>query len=260
MIKWIILLFLLISLPISGYVQNQGHDHVQKVLAELANKHPNKVQYLFDTRRWYLIRANAQFVTPEIEYRLQDAFLKDVKPLCKGYGKRYLIPWQVLAAKAGRETFWGTSYLCNRGNNFFGIRAQGKPWLCNQFNFCDNLMKNDPEPAAFAVFTNFEASLWMFIHTIYSPHFLDRLPDKGNRVKEAIHYERAFKTHYWLAKLSFRPYSRQLQGKAYSASDIIRTWSGYIKNNLCIACDIPSDLNWVQKIHAIEQRTKPTRH
>ena len=246
-----------ISCYFSVKAYSQTNYHVQKVLAEIAVSQPSKVKYLLETRKWYLVYPNVKSVGPEIELKLQKAFLLDFQQLFKGYGNRYLIPWEVLAAKSGRETFWGTSFLCASSNNYFGIRAKSKPWLCESFNYCDTIMRNDPEPAAFAVFPNFEASLWMFIHTIFSPHFLARLPDKGQRVAGALNYERQFRTHYWLAKLSVRIYAHQLTEKIYGVDDILKTWSGYTKNNLCINCDITSDKNWIQKVYTAND---PNRH
>jgi hypothetical protein len=114
----------------------------------------------------------------------------------------------------------------------------------------------DPEPAFFFVFPGFEASLWMFIHTIYSRHFLERLPDGGQRVNDAIYFERLTGLPYWFIDPddsgAYRPVL--LPGLPYTDEEVSATWSGYPINNLCVACDVASDMVWIEKVYAVKYR------
>ena len=229
-------------------------DSVQSILGELYRKRPDLVGFIPETQRYYLFVARAEAI-PEKDYpRLQAAFLYDIGNQCRFYGERYLADWRVLASKAARETCWGTSYLCNRAFNYFGIRHNAKPWMCESFYFCQKLTRNDPYPAEFAMFPTFEASLWMFIHTMYSGHFLERLPDGGALVAEAIEFERMNQIHYWERTAYGINYQEQLKGLPYTAEELIYTWSGHPINNLCVDCNRATDLDWVARLEMAAQR------
>lgn len=232
----------------------QSQDSVQSVLRQLAKTNPEKVSFIVETYRWYLNNPRPEAVSDEIRIKLQDAFYYDIERLCKHYGQMYLMNWEAIASKAARETFWGTSYLCNRAFNYFGIRRMSKPWVCESFRFCRTVTLKDPAPSEFVVFSNFEASLWMFIHTAYSAHFLDRLPDYGLRVGGAIIYERRHGIHYWESAPDGHNFANQLSGHHYTLDEILHTWSGHEVNNLCVQCNKESDLNWVAKLRRAQGR------
>ena len=231
-------------------------DSVQSVLWEWAHTHPYMVTQIPETGRWHLNVPRSESVTPEQLTRLQDAFYYDIVPLCKTYGQKYLADWRALASKAARESFWGASYLCNRTNNYFGIRQQAKPWICEAFFFCDGVTRNDPEPSDFASFPNFEASLWMFIHTMYSAHFQERLPDQGARIADAIEFERMNGIHYWERTAYGINMGQQLHSPMYSAEELIYTWSEHPINNLCVNCSRATDREWVYKLIRADMRTR----
>ncbi|MCB0586099.1 MAG: glucosaminidase domain-containing protein [Phaeodactylibacter sp.] len=231
-------------------------DSVQSVLYEFSVAYPHLVDQIPETGRWHLKVPRSETVTPEQLTRLQDAFYYDIAPLCRIYGYKYLADWRALASKAARETFWGTSYLCNRTNNYFGIRHKAKPWICESFNFCESVVRNDPEPSDFASFPNFEASLWMFIHTMYSAHFLERLPDQGGRIVDVIVFERMNGIHYWERTSYGITLCPQVQGQRYSAEELIYTWSEHPINNLCVDCSRASDREWVFKLIRADMRTR----
>lgn len=223
-------------------------DSVQSILRELYQQRPDLVGFIPETQRFYLFVARAEAIPAKVYPRLQAAFLHDISAQCRVYGQRYLADWRVLASKAARETCWGASYLCNRAFNYFGIRHSAKPWICESFYFCQSLTRNDPFPADFAMFPTFEASLWMFIHTMYSNHFLERLPDGGARVAEAIEFERMNRIHYWERTSYGINYREQLRGEPYSAEELIYTWSEHPINNLCVDCNRATDLDWVSRL------------
>ncbi|MEL6721443.1 MAG: glucosaminidase domain-containing protein, partial [Bacteroidota bacterium] len=207
------------------------------------------VAYIPETERWYLTMPHDE-VPENLLEDLRKAFLYDVEKYCKYYAWKYLLDWRILVSKAARETFWGTSYLSNRARNYFGIRAS-KAWFCSEFEFCETIVKNDPEPRKFTVFPDFKSSLWMFIHTIYSPHYLKRLSDGGARIATAIDYERKYQNSYWKRNSEETFPYKQLPAIAYTPEEIINTWSGYDFNNLCRNCDRQSDLAWIDKIDRI---------
>ena len=242
------LIFLTPPTTVSG--QNAA-SNVQEVLRDIADKQPEKVSYILATRSWHLNNPRTGYLKPEDEERLKAAFLEDILPLTKVFSWKYLMDWKLIAAKAARETFWGSSFLCNRAQNYFGIRAQSKPWACEVFGYCEEVTRNDPKPAGFVVFPDYEASLWMFVHTIYNAHFLERYPDDGLRVFKAINYERKYGHHYWQGGRGIDPFIGQLPGTSYSADQTMKTWSGYKANNLCVACDVASDKNWMRKVDAV---------
>lgn len=231
-------------------------DSVQSILRELALSHPFMVTQIPETGRWHLNVPRSEAVTIDQLTRLQDAFYYDIAPLCQIYAQRYLADWRALASKAARETFWGTSYLCNRTFNYFGIRQKAKPWICESFFFCEGVTRHDPEPSDFASFPNFEASLWMFIHTMYSAHFLERLPDGGARIADAIEFERMNGIHYWERTSYGVSLGTQLPGPMYSAEELIYTWSEHPINNLCVNCSRETDREWVFKLIRAGLRTK----
>jgi hypothetical protein len=247
---------LIAALPIITYSQKVSRDSVQAVLRILAEEHPEKVSYIHETSRWHLKNPRPEAVSEEFLLKLQDAFYYDIEASCRLYGWQYLVSWRVLASKAARESFWGTSYLCNRANNYFGIRSKNKEWICENFEFCESIERNDPLPSDFAIFEDFESSLWMFIHTIYSPHFLERLPDEGERIIEAIDYERKKGHPYWQIAEDGEMLSSRVPGKKYSEEEIIFTWSEHPKNNLCVECSRESDINWVGKVVRAANRAK----
>jgi hypothetical protein len=240
----------------STFVQRTDGDSVQAVLKKMNEEHPALVGYLTETERYYLIYPRKDAVPEEQLIEIQDAFFADIEALCKVYSHRYLTDWRAMASKAARESFWGTSYLCNRTFNYFGIRHKAKPWICEAFNFCQSFVRNDPHPAEFAVFPNFEASLWVFIHTIYSSHFLERLPDGGARVADAIEFERVNGIKYWEKTPYGISYGAQIPGYPYTAKQLINTWSGHEINNLCVACSRESDLKWVHKLILADVRSR----
>lgn len=227
---------------------------VQEVLAEWAAVNPDHIQRVPETGRYYLLEARAEQTPEALQLALQEAFYQEHAPACQAYGRRYLLDWRLLLAKAARETFWGASKLCNRAQNYFGIRQAGKPWVCETFRYCETVSYRDPDYAAFAVFPNFEASLWMFIHTIYNGHYLARYPDYGDRVWPAIEFERRTGNPYWVPARDDYFYATQLPGNPYSFAETIYTWSGHPINNLCTNCDRASDHRWMSKLAIVEMR------
>ncbi len=216
--------------------------------------YPEKVSYIPETRRLYLVEPRASEVPEPFIQHLQDAFYYDVEPFCRLYGFKYLADWRALASKSARETFWGTSFICNRTFNYFGIWRKNKPWICETFGYCLTVSRRDIVPADFVVFTDFESSLWMFIHTIYSYHFLERLPDGGERVYDAIAFERTYGIPYWQENDYGAIYTFQLPDESYTARELIDTWSGHPINNLCANCSRKTDFYWVDQLLAIEDR------
>lgn len=237
-------------------IANNSQDSVQAVLRQLAKTHPEKVSFIVETYRWHLNNPRPEAVSDDVRIRLQDAFYYDIQQLCKFYGQKYLMNWEAIASKAARETFWGTSYLCNRAFNYFGIRRINKPWTCESFGFCQGVTLKDPTPSEFVVFSDFESSLWMFIHTAYSAHFLDRLPDYGLRVGGAIIFERQHGVHYWENNREGYYFADQLYDEHYTLEEIIYTWSGHEVNNLCVECSWESDMNWVGKLRMAQGRAR----
>lgn len=231
-------------------------DSVQVVLRELSRTYPELVSYIPETGRWHLNTPKPEGIPAFMLPRLQDAFYYDAGLFCQFYGRKYLADWQAILAKAARETFWGASYLCNRAFNYFGIRREGKPWVCESFQFCRTIVRNDPEPADFVVFPDFETSLWMFIHTIYSFHFLERLPDYGDRVVNAMYFERKHGVPYWESAPGAEMLGWQLQGDVYSYEELIYTWSEHPFNNLCVNCSRETDLNWISQISDAASRSR----
>jgi hypothetical protein len=229
-------------------------DSVQAVLHRLSRTSPNLVAYIPETGRLYLVDSRESVLDARLLHRLQDAFYYDINQWCKFYGEKYLMDWRVLVAKASRETCWGTSFLCNRANNYFGIRQRNKPWACDAFRYCEVVVRPDPEPAEFVVFPSFETSLWMFIHTTYSSHFLERLPDLGARVYEAIQMERRYGLHYWQLVNYGVMFPQQLLHGIYTSEDIIYTWSEHPINNLCLNCSRQTDREWVMKVQTAAYR------
>ena len=242
-----IFLFIL-QLPTSVAAQD-----VQEVLAKWDKNHPDLVKRL-PNGRFYLRNARSSTTPPQMEAQLQEAFYREYADICHLYGKRYLLDWRTLLAKAARETYWGSSLLCNSAQNFFGIRMANKEWICENFRYCEVIEYKDPELTYFSVFPDFAASLWMFIHTICSYHYLERLPDQGERIKSAISFERQNGAHYWeeVPGAYFR--ALVLPGACYTDEQIIATWSGYEINNLCVACDRQSDHEWIGRILAVADR------
>ena len=237
------------SAPVKG-------DNVQQLLEAWLHEAPDEVGFIPETGRYYLYNPRPEAVSEEMLEALHDAFYRDFHRLCRFYSTKYLVDWKVLLSKSARETFWGTSYLCNRGFNYFGIRRANKEWMCNPFQFCENIERMDPEPADFAIFPHFEASLWMFIHTIYSFHFLERLPDEGERVIMAIDFERENGIPFWKASVNGQTYSDWLTGDYYSMEEILYTWSGHPKNNLCVVCTPESDMRWIMKVVRAAERVR----
>jgi hypothetical protein len=231
-------------------------DNVQLVLMGMKEKHPSLIGFIEATGRYYLLYPRRDALPDEMVEEIQDAFFADISELCKQYGQLYLADWMALASKAARESFWGTSYLCNSTFNYFGIRHKAKPWICDSLFFCGSLIKNDPEPAAFAVFPNFETSLWVFIHTIYSRHFLERLPDGGARIADVISFERMNGIRYWQKTPYGVSFRGLLMGAPYSANELIYTWSEHEINNLCINCSRETDRKWVHKLILADVRSK----
>ncbi|NRA50271.1 MAG: hypothetical protein HRU12_14155 [Phaeodactylibacter sp.] len=265
LILYPLIFFALISssnlLPAQQSGQSQGAvsgRYVQQTLADLAQAAPDLVGFIAETQR-YFIKVPRSSALPDLwQQRLQDAFYKDTAPACQLYGQLYLADWRAIQSKAARESFWGASFLANRTLNYFGIRHHGKPWICEQLGFCAYHVRNDPDPAAFVVFPNFEASVWGFIHTIFSGHFLARLPDGGIQVADAIQFERNHGIHYWEYTANGQSFSNGLQGTPYHARHLIYSWSGHAVNNLCIDCNRDSDWEWIQKILRIEERNTAT--
>lgn len=233
----------------------QRGDSVQVILSQLARIDSDAVSYIPETKRYYLLLQPHE-VPENLLQSLQNAFYYDVSAFCKYYGWKYLLDWRVLVSKAARETYWGTSHLSNRAYNYFGIRSTNKPWACNTFNYCQTYTQNDPEPAPFVIFPNFEGCLWMFIHTIYSKHYLERLPDGGRNVQAAINYERETGVHYWQFSRKRNFFITQLSGNAYTAEEIIYTWSEHAINNLCVSCNRATDKIWVERVQLIVNRTR----
>jgi hypothetical protein len=247
------LFFLFICTTIVSAQPALRGDSVQAILAELSvlNEEFEVVRQIPETNRWYLTLPPSE-VPDNLLESIQDAFLYDVILYSQYYGWKYLIDWRVLASKAARESFWGTSYLANRSFNYFGIRSSQKNWACQTFRYCQHVVRNDPQPAAFIVFPDFSSSLWMFVHTIYSRHYLERLPDEGVAVATAIDREREAGIHYWMLD----NFDDQLRGEVYSPKTIIDTWSGYDINNFCQNCDRRSDQKWIEKIDRVLKRSR----
>lgn len=231
-------------------------DSIQTLLKNLKKSAPGMVRFIPETKRYYLYVKDRSALSDELVEKLQIAFYHDISSVCKLYGYKYLADWRVLVGKAARESFWGTSYLCNRTFNYFGIWKKNKPWACDSFRFCEELQKTDLVPANFLVFPDFESSLWMFIHTMYSAHFRERLPDWGMRVKDAIEYERQLGMHYWEAPGGQHPLTVQLPGRAYTVEELIYTWSEHDKFNMCLNCNRPTDWAWVTKVELAASRIR----
>jgi len=256
-------LLFLIALPLSLTAQPlekassmSAPDSVQHTLHLLAQQAPDLVGFIPGTGRRYIKVPRSSALPERWVNRIQDAFYYDTHQVCRAYGRRYLVDWHALASKAARESFWGCSYLANRTFNYFGIRHKAKEWICDRMGFCAYVMRNDPEPAAFAVFPDFERSLWVFIHTIYSQHFLERLPDYGRQVVDAVAYERLTGRPYWVLSADGQRFARQLRGYPYTAEELIYTWSEHAINNLCINCTRATDWEWVRKIKRAEERAR----
>lgn len=259
-LMWPFLLLITVS-PLAaqwpeGDVPAISANHVQQALNELEAIAPNLIGFIPETQRRYIKIPRSSALPDQWQERLPDAFYQDAAAACQLYGRLYLADWRALLSKAARESFWGTSFLANRTFNYFGIRHHGKPWICQQLGFCAHHVRNDPDPAAFVVFPNFEASVWAFIHTIYSGHFLARLPDGGIKIADVIQFERKHGIHYWEYTAPGQTYGGMLQGTAYPPQSLIYSWSGHLINNLCINCDRASDWEWVQKIFRVEERTQ----
>lgn len=231
-------------------------DSVQRTLLLLAREAPALVGYIPETGRRYIKVPRSSALPEQWVHRIQDAFFYDTQEVCQEYGGRYLVDWYALASKAARESFWGCSYLANRTFNYFGIRHRAKEWICDRLGYCGYVLRNDPEPAAFAVFPGFERSLWVFIHTIFSQHFLERLPDYGRQVVDAVAHERLVGRPYWVFSAEGQRYAEQLRGYPYSAKEVIYTWSEHAINNLCINCTRATDQEWVDKIKSAENRAR----
>lgn len=238
------------------YANSPDRDSVQSVLEEMNKEYPDLVGFLLETQRYYLVYPRREAVPEAMMIEIQDAFFADIKDYCQEYSRKYLTDWRALASKAARESFWGTSYLCNRTFNYFGIRHKAKPWICESFGICESFVRNDPRPAAFAVFSDFETSLWVFIHTIYSDHFLERLPDQGKRVADAIAFERMNGIRYWEKTPYGISYGSSIPGFPYTANELIHTWSGHEINNLCVDCSRQSDRRWVHKLILADVRSR----
>lgn len=255
-IKLILSSFLLCVTISSKAITTTNTDSVQAILQQLSQIQGDfeVVNYIPETERWYLTMPHDE-VPENLLEDLRAAFLYDVEKYCKYYAWKYLLDWRVLVSKSARETFWGTSYLSNRARNYFGIRAS-KAWFCDDFQFCETVIRDDPDPRAFTVFPDFKSSLWMFIHTIYSPHYLERLPDGGSQVATAIAFEQKHQICYWKRTSTASFSTKQLAGASYTPEDIINTWSGYEINNFCLNCDRKSDLAWIDKIDNIVARVE----
>ena len=233
-----------------------NRDSVQVVLRKMAQQEPSLVGFIPETNRYFIHDPRREAISEAWLIALQDAFFSDTRNLCQFYGRLYLADWAALLSKAARESFWGASYLCNRTRNYFGIRRASKDWICNSFSHCKTFNIDELNAEGYVQFFSFEASLWMFIHTIYSPHYLERLPDGGGRVAAAIPYERKNKLHYWQPSKTDYFFAAQLPGPPYSASQLIYTWSGHPINNYCENCNRQTDWEWVQKIHIAEMRAE----
>ncbi len=247
------ILIVALFLCATSLITARQQDKVQLLLEELAKKDQKAVGFIKETNRYYLTLPHRE-VSEDLVNQLQSAFYQDIEAHCKYFGWKYLMDWKVLASKAARESFWGASYLSNRTLNYFGIRHANKTWACEVFRFCDGFVKNDPEPASFVVFPDFRSSIWMFIHTIYSPHYLKRLPDEGRRVAKAIAFEQQHGIHYWQRNKEGNYFVSHLEGDNYSSEEIIYTWSEHPINNLCINCNRATDRVWIEKINTIAQR------
>lgn len=237
-----------------------GESHVQRVLQSIRETDPELVGRIPENGRYYLVRAHASVVSEKQLEQLQEAFYLDVTTTCKFYAGMYLLDWRVLVAKSARETFWGASYLCNRTNNYFGIWLKNKPWICETFGFCGSHTRNDPRPADFALFPSFEKSLWMFIHTIYSFHYRERLPDRGERIYGAIGFERTYGIHYWQDNYYGHHFDDNLSGPIYHMNHLIYSWSEHEEGfNLCVECTRESDKKWVYQVMQTEYRIAESR-
>lgn len=256
MLRKTILLIIILNSAATSFAQMSSGQNVQALLFKVSKSEPKLVDYIQETGRWYLVTPRAEAISETLYDQLQNAFFQDAEAACKFYGQKYLIDWRLLLAKSARESFWGASYLSNRAFNYFGIRRTNKDWACDSFFFCEVVMRNDPEPAAFAIFEDFESSLWMFIHTIYSDHFLQRLPDAGIRVVPAIRAERDMSIRYWELSDYDLNFPKQLPGNIYTNQEIMYTWSGHAINNLCVNCDMQTDINWIGKVERTEQRVR----
>lgn len=244
--------------PERGTPQPVQSNHVQRALAQLETAAPGLVGYIPETQRRYIKVPRSSALPEAWQGRLQEAFYKDAATACQLYGNLYLADWRAILSKAARESFWGTSFLANRTFNYFGVRHNGKPWLCRQLGFCAYHVRNDPAPASFVVFPNFEASVWAFIHTIYSGHFLARLPDGGIQVADVIQFERDHGIHFWDYTAQGDHYAERITGRPYAARALIYSWSGHPINNLCVNCDRDTDWMWVQKIIQVEEQIRRT--
>jgi flagellar protein FlgJ len=56
-----------------------------------------------------------------------EAFIQNLAHGAQESQRRYGVPASVTLAQAILETYWGTSYLAREANNYFGIKAYGKP-------------------------------------------------------------------------------------------------------------------------------------
>lgn len=233
-----------------------AQDSVQAVLRAWSVARPDLVGFVPDTGRWYALQPSRTYMPEAMVEAIQDAFYYDMAPIFIKYGWKYLADWHGLMSKAARETFWGSSYLCNAARNYFGIRISAKPWACETFRFCYYVNRNDPEPTEFIYFPDVESCLWMFVHTIYSPHYLARLPDGGAKVAGAIAFERAHGVHYWEQPPAAMPYAYHLEGEVYSAEEMLYTWSEHPINNFCLSCSRASDREWVYKVAAVAARAR----
>lgn len=238
-------------LSLWGQLPNRSSETVQDVLEGWYKRRPELMERLYNGRLC-LKSARAERTPPALEQALKEAFYQENAPLCREYGRRYLLDWRLLLAKSARETYWGSSRLCNSATNYFGIRVASKEWMCEVFEYCEAVEYTDPDLAYFYVFDDFEDSLWMFIHTIYNRHFLERLPDAGARVTQAIEFERRSGWPYWNAPSDEPFHALQLPGAPYTSAAIIDTWSGYPINNLCVQCDPQSDHDWIAKVQRVE--------
>ncbi len=242
-----------VATPLCAQLPDRTVLTVQDVLEGWYGNRPDIIERLPNGR--FCLKSARSATTPTaLEEALKEAFYLEHADLCKEYGRRYLLDWRLLLAKAARETYWGSSRLCNNASNYFGIRVASKEWMCDRFEYCEAVSYRDPEHTYFYVFDDFEDSLWMFIHTIYNRHFLERLPDAGERVVRAIDYERRTGWPYWDAPVDEPFFALQLPGVPYSSDSVINTWSGYPINNLCVQCDPRSDHEWIARVHSVESQ------
>ena len=232
-------------------------EKVQEVLLQMSRSaQGHLVSYIPETRRYYISNYNRMDVEERWLVAIQNAFYQDTHELFKFYGRKYLADWKALMSKGARESYWGASFLCNRTFNYFGIRRANKEWVCSSFAFCYTFDVDTYRPEGYVQFANFESSLWMFVHTIYSRHYLERLPDRGNKVIRAIEYERRHGIHYWENARHESSFAFDLPGQTYTADQLIYTWSGHAVNNYCEDCDRVTDMEWVRKIDLAESRSR----